>query len=104
MGWGDVWLLSGIGAWLGFQALLPVVLLSALQGSIVGIALIALGRDPAKAKEPDQQNASPADDDWVPPKHAVPYGPFLSLAALEHLLAGNRLAAAWDFLLRRLFT
>ena len=103
MGWGDVWLLSGIGAWLGFQALLPVVLLSALQGSIVGIALIALGRDPAKAKEPDQQNASPADDDWVPPKHAVPYGPFLSLAALEHLLAGNRLAAAWDFLLRRLF-
>jgi leader peptidase (prepilin peptidase)/N-methyltransferase len=104
MGWGDVWLLSGIGAWLGFQALLPVVLLSALQGSIVGIALIALGRHPAKANEPDPAaTARPPDDDWVPPKHAVPYGPFLSLAALEHLLAGNRLAAAWDFLLRRLF-
>ncbi|HYV65798.1 MAG TPA: prepilin peptidase, partial [Myxococcales bacterium] len=33
MGWGDVWLLSGIGAWLGWQALLPVVLFSAIQGS-----------------------------------------------------------------------
>ena len=29
MGWGDVWLLAGLGAWLGWQALLPVVLLSA---------------------------------------------------------------------------
>ncbi|HEX9578710.1 MAG TPA: hypothetical protein VF993_13220, partial [Myxococcales bacterium] len=44
-----------------------------------------------------------ADEEWIPPKHAVPYGPFLALAALEHLLAGNRLASAWDYLLRRLF-
>jgi leader peptidase (prepilin peptidase)/N-methyltransferase len=127
MGWGDVWLLSGIGAWLGWQALLPVVLLSALQGSIVGIGLIALGRDPSKRNDHDhvhdhdhdhdhehehqhehehehQHDHEPADTEWVPPKHAVPYGPFLSLAALEHLLAGNRLAAAWDFILRRLFS
>jgi leader peptidase (prepilin peptidase)/N-methyltransferase len=114
MGWGDVWLLSGIGAWLGWQALLPVVLLSAVQGSIVGIALIAMGRDPSKTKnktdidienvnENVNVNANDADAEWVPPKHAVPYGPFLALAALEHLLAGNRLADAWDYLLRRLF-
>src|SRR5690349_13736293 len=32
MGWGDVWLLAAIGAWLGWPALLPVVLLSAVQG------------------------------------------------------------------------
>ena len=103
MGWGDVWLLAGIGAWLGWQALLPVVLLSAVQGSIVGIALIAMGRDPSKAGSPDPRTTGSPDDEWVPPKHAVPYGPFLALAALEHLLAGNRLAAAWDFLLHRLF-
>jgi leader peptidase (prepilin peptidase)/N-methyltransferase len=114
MGWGDVWLLSGIGAWLGWQALLPVVLLSALQGSIVGITLIAMGRDLSKTNVPEpvsdivneheqEHEHASADDDWVPPKHAVPYGPFLALAALEHLLAGNRLASAWDYLLRRLF-
>src|SRR5207248_676446 len=78
MGWGDVWLLAAIGAWLGWPSLLPVVMLSALQGSVVGIALILLGRAPA-AQEPAQ--APSPDDDWVPPKHAVPYGPFLSLAA-----------------------
>src|SRR5205085_9488527 len=33
MGWGDVWLLAGIGAWLGWECLLPVVMLSALQGA-----------------------------------------------------------------------
>src|SRR5207237_6593805 len=93
MGWGDVWLLAAIGAWLGWPALLPVVMLSALQGSVVGIALILLGRAPA-AQEPAQ--APSPDDDWVPPKHAVPYGPFLSLAALEVLLFGPRIAAASD--------
>jgi leader peptidase (prepilin peptidase)/N-methyltransferase len=114
MGWGDVWLLSAIGAWLGWQALLPVVLLSALQGSIVGITLMAMGRDLSKTKVPEQvhdvaneneqeHEHSIADEEWIPPKHAVPYGPFLALAALEHLLAGNRLASAWDYLLRRLF-
>ena len=99
MGWGDVWLLAAIGAWLGWPSLLPVVMLSALQGSVVGIALILLGRAPA-AQEPAQ--APSPDDDWVPPKHAVPYGPFLSLAALEVLLFGPRIAAAWDQLARRL--
>jgi len=107
MGWGDVWLLAGIGAWLGWQALFPVVMLSALQGSVVGIVLIAAGRDPAaRETQPPPAEAAPAavnpDDDWVPPKHAVPYGPFLSLAALEVLLFGQRLSALADHLLRRL--
>ncbi len=125
MGWGDVWLLAAIGAWLGWTALLPVVLLSAIQGSVVGIALLLLGRGPAEkeraAREAREKaaatlaaapspglapatatetaappaaaagTAAPAaaddDDDWVPPPHALPYGPFLALAALENLLA-----------------
>ena len=119
MGWGDVWLLAAIGAWLGWPALLPVVLLSAIQGSVVGITLLLLGRGPAEkeraererlAKEqsaappateaPSTTAAAPAtettaspeaaadsDDDWVPPPHALPYGPFLALAALENLFA-----------------
>ena len=106
MGWGDVWLLAGIGAWLGWQALFPVILLSALQGSIVGSVMLLVAprtEEPEKQKENEKHNESDSDSDWVPPKHAVPYGPFLSLAALEHLLAGHRLGAVWDFLLRRLF-
>jgi leader peptidase (prepilin peptidase)/N-methyltransferase len=144
MGWGDVWLLAGIGAWLGWQELPKVVLFSALQGSLVGIALILAGRDPAKkaaapspaepaapaevtAPVPSPEATAPAapaeaapaapaeatapaapaeahtaDDDWSPPKHAVPFGPFLALAALEVLLAGPVVAGFWDRTLGRL--
>ena len=97
MGWGDVWLLAGIGAWLGWQALLPVVMLSALQGAVVGIVLLLLGKTPDGKKESET-----VEDDWVPPKNAVPYGPFLALAALEYLLAGARIVSAWDGLLQRI--
>jgi len=124
MGWGDVWLLAGIGAWLGWQALLPVVLLSAMQGALVGVVLLALGKTPdgkgndapPRPQETSPQEASqplvehaadvpvvvPTDDDWVPPKNAVPYGPFLALAALEYLLAGARIVSSWYGLLQRL--
>ena len=43
MGYGDFKLLAAIGAWLGWQLLPVVILLSAVVGSIVGIALIAFG-------------------------------------------------------------
>jgi leader peptidase (prepilin peptidase)/N-methyltransferase len=46
MGYGDFKLLAALGAWLGWQMLLPIVLLSALVGALVGIVLIArFGRD-----------------------------------------------------------
>jgi leader peptidase (prepilin peptidase)/N-methyltransferase len=127
LGWGDVWLLAGIGAWLGIRALVPVVLLSSLQGSVFGIALILLGRaqpgptatnvnenvnvkvndgtEDAEAPPPEHAEAPPPehaegvgegtdavpamDDDWVPPRNAVPFGPFLALAALEWLYLGS---------------
>jgi len=108
MGWGDVWLLAGIGAWLGWPALLPVVLLSAVQGAIVGSILIAFRREPEAAPPAEPVAAAEhkvqADDDWVPPKHAVPYGPFLSLAALEYFFFGDRLVSGWNSLLYRLLS
>ena len=55
MGWGDVWLLSGIGAWLGWQALLPVVVLSSLQGALVGIVLLVAGRGPAEKARAERE-------------------------------------------------
>ncbi len=44
LGFGDVWLLAGLGAWMGALALLPIVLLASIQGSVVGIGLILLGK------------------------------------------------------------
>ena len=100
MGWGDVWLIAAIGAWLGWPALLPVTLLSAVQGAIAGtIVLASRGKDRAS---PPEAAAPPADGEWVPPKHAVPYGPFLSLSALEFLFFGDRLVTSWNHLMFRL--
>ena len=88
LGFGDVWLLAGIGAWMGAGALLPVVLLASLQGSIVGIAWIVTGRARPGA------SAGHEDGEWVPPRHAVPFGPFLVAGALEWLWLGALLARA----------
>ena len=46
MGYGDFKLFAALGAWLGWQMLLLIILLSAFTGAVVGIALIVLrGRD-----------------------------------------------------------
>ncbi len=46
MGFGDFKLLAALGAWLGWQALPLIILLSSLVGAIVGISMIIfLGRD-----------------------------------------------------------
>jgi leader peptidase (prepilin peptidase)/N-methyltransferase len=89
MGVGDVWLLSGLGAYLGAAALLPVVMLASIQGSVAGIALVLLGRaqpgpDPARP---------PTEGEWVPPRHGVPFGPFLALGAVEWLFLAGPLSA-----------
>jgi leader peptidase (prepilin peptidase)/N-methyltransferase len=83
LGFGDVWLLGGIGAWMGLAALLPVVLLASVQGTVIGLALIVTGRS-----QPGPAPDSPAPDpdaDWIPPRNAVPFGPFLALGAVEWL-------------------
>jgi leader peptidase (prepilin peptidase)/N-methyltransferase len=68
MGHGDFKLLAALGAWLGWQMLLPVVLLSAGVGAMVGIALIALRRT---------QHGTP-----------IPFGPFLAGAGWIAMLWG----------------
>lgn len=116
LGLGDVWLLAGLGAWLGAPALLPVVLLASVQGSVYGLALIALGRSepgpegrpaptsapaatstPASLSTATQATSPPSDaadeEPWVPPRHAVPFGPFLVAGALEWLYLRDWLGA-----------
>jgi leader peptidase (prepilin peptidase) / N-methyltransferase len=73
MGYGDFKLLGALGAWVGWQLLLPIVLLSAGVGAIVGIALIAMRR-----KERG---------------HPIPFGPFLAAAGWVAMLWGPQMVA-----------
>jgi leader peptidase (prepilin peptidase)/N-methyltransferase len=68
MGYGDFKLLAALGAWLGWQMLLPIVLASAAVGALTGIALILLRRH----------------DRGVP----IPFGPFLAAAGWLALMWG----------------
>jgi leader peptidase (prepilin peptidase)/N-methyltransferase len=69
MGHGDFKLLAALGAWMGWKALLPIVLLSSLVGALVGIVLIVLAR---RGRE-------------IP----IPFGPYLAAAGFIVLLAGD---------------
>lgn len=71
MGYGDFKLLAAIGAWLGWQLLPLVILLSSLVGAIVGIALIVLARHGRN----------------VP----IPFGPYLAAAGVIALFWGTHL-------------
>jgi leader peptidase (prepilin peptidase)/N-methyltransferase len=68
MGFGDVKLLSAIGAFLGWKAVLFTIMVSSLAGSIVGITLVM-------AKRKDMQSR-------------IPYGPYLALAAVIWIFWG----------------
>jgi leader peptidase (prepilin peptidase)/N-methyltransferase len=75
MGYGDFKLLAAIGAWLGWQVLPLVILLSSLAGAAIGIALIAaarLGRS-------------------VP----MPFGPYLAIAGVVALIWGDTIIAGY---------
>ena len=79
MGFGDVKLLGAIGAFFGWEAVLFVIMVSSFVGAFVGIALIM-----AKKKELQGR---------------IPFGPYLSLAALIWMLWGERLWAMYTSLL-----
>jgi leader peptidase (prepilin peptidase)/N-methyltransferase len=95
LGLGDVWLLLGIGAWLGIGALLPVVLLASVQGSVVGIVLVLVGRATPGRDPSAPAGAEAREEVWVPPRNALPFGPFLVAGALEWLYAAAPLAQAF---------
>ncbi len=71
MGYGDFKLLAALGAWMGWQMLLPTVLIAAAVGAVVGLILIvARGRSSA-----------------VP----IAFGPFLAAAGWLILMYGHQL-------------
>jgi leader peptidase (prepilin peptidase)/N-methyltransferase len=75
MGFGDFKLLAMLGAWLGWQYLPQIILLSALVGAVVGILLIVVrGRD---------RN--------IP----IPFGPYLAAAGWISLMWGEQINQAY---------
>ncbi len=68
MGHGDFKLLAALGAWMGWPALLFLVLLASLSGALVGVGLRLSGR--MQASQP------------------MPFGPYLAAAGFLALLLG----------------
>lgn len=68
MGHGDFKLLAGIGAWLGWKAILPVLLMASIIGAVVGIGMKFTGA--------------------LREGRYVPFGPFLAGGAIAVLLVG----------------
>ena len=75
MGGGDLKLLAALGAWMGWQAIASIILLSSAVGAAVGLALIALRRH----------------DREVP----IPFGPYLAGGGLAAVFFGAQLSHLW---------
>ena len=75
MGYGDFKLLAMLGAWLGWQLLPLIILLSATVGAIVGIIILALG---------NKTRDTP-----------IPFGPYLCFAGWVALLKGHEMVHAY---------
>lgn len=75
MGRGDFKLLAALGAWLGWQSLPQILLLSTIPGALVGIVLLLRRR--AKPETP------------------IPFGPFLAIAGWLTLVWGAEIRALY---------
>jgi leader peptidase (prepilin peptidase) / N-methyltransferase len=69
MGGGDIKLLAMLGGFLGWKSIFFIVFVSSLLGALIGVSMmIAKGQDM---------------------KYAVPFGPFLSIAAVAYIFFGR---------------
>jgi leader peptidase (prepilin peptidase) / N-methyltransferase len=75
MGYGDFKLLAALGAWLGWQAILPIILMASVIGAVVGLVMKA--------------RASLREGRYVP------FGPFLAGGGLVVMVVGVPTALGW---------
>ncbi|MFT5139167.1 MAG: leader peptidase (prepilin peptidase)/N-methyltransferase [Lysobacterales bacterium] len=75
MGYGDFKLLAALGAWMGWQMIPLIVLLSSVVGAAFGITLIILRR---------HQSDQP-----------MPFGPFIAAAGLIALIWGDQIISVY---------
>lgn len=74
MGFGDVKLLGAIGAYMGYQAVFFVILVSSFSGAVIGLILVLVKRKGLQSR--------------------IPYGPYLALGAVLWILCGDLL---WEW-------
>jgi len=70
MGFGDFKLFAALGAWFGWHALIPIILMASVLGAVVGISLKTI--------------------DGLREGGYVPFGPFLAGAGLTAMLVGPK--------------
>ena len=75
MGFGDFKLLAALGAWLGWQMLPAIILLSSIVGAVVGISLIVATRHGRNTP--------------------IPFGPYLAAAGVIALFWGPQLTRSY---------
>ncbi len=75
MGYGDFKLLAALGAFCGWQGLLPIVLMSSLIGAVIGGLYLAL-----RSKDSQTQ---------------IPFGPFLAAAGWVQFMFGSEITDAY---------
>lgn len=76
MGGGDIKLAMMLGAFLGWQKILLVLLLSAFLGSFIGVIALFLSKDVKKTR-------------------TIPFGPFLALGAVITIFFGDAMISAY---------
>jgi leader peptidase (prepilin peptidase)/N-methyltransferase len=100
LGLGDAKLLAVIGAALGWRALPMVIFAASFVGVVVSVPLLLLAQARDKRRGASAEADADADDAPVGIRRAeVPFGPFLALAAIVYLFAGD---ALWNAFLLRL--
>jgi leader peptidase (prepilin peptidase)/N-methyltransferase len=75
MGYGDFKLFAALGAWLGWKMLLPIILIAAAVGAVVGIAILLVR---------GQSRSTP-----------IAFGPFLAAAGWLMLMFGQELVSGY---------
>ncbi len=75
MGFGDVKFMAGIGAFLGWKAVVFSLMVSSLIGSLVGVVLIVMKRQAWSSR--------------------LPYGPYIAIAAAIWIFCGREVLQWW---------
>jgi leader peptidase (prepilin peptidase)/N-methyltransferase len=75
MGFGDFKLLAALGAWLGFKAILPIVLMASVLGALVGLTMKLSGT--------------------LRQGRYVPFGPFLAGGGGVVMIVGLQTVLEW---------
>jgi leader peptidase (prepilin peptidase)/N-methyltransferase len=75
MGYGDFKLFAALGAWLGWKMLLPIILIAAAVGAVVGISILVVR---------GQNRSTP-----------IAFGPFLATAGWLMLMFGQELVTGY---------